>query len=62
MNDKHFSRTVNLVLIMNESFGQSFNNKWKNIEYNFNNHSNNCTLNVYIENPVINCDFIIEFN
>ena len=24
------------------------NNKWKNIEYDFSGHSNNCTLNIYI--------------
>ena len=47
---------------MSESFGQLFNNKWRNIEYNFNDHSNNCTLNVYVANPVINCDLIIELN
>ena len=30
------------------------NNKWKNIEYDFSGHSNNCTLDVKIGNPVIN--------
>ena len=54
MNDKHFSSTNNLVLIMSESFRQLFSNKWKNIQYDFSGHFNNCTLNVYIANPVIN--------
>lgn len=32
------------------------NNKWKNTEYDFNGHSNNCSLNVNIGNPVIDHD------
>ena len=28
-------------------------NKWKNIEYDFSDHSNNCTLNVRVINVVI---------
>ena len=27
--------------------------KWKNIEYDFSGHSNNCTLNVLVNNIVI---------
>ena len=38
-----------------KSIGQFImaNNKWKNIQYDFNGNFNNCTLNVNIENPVI---------
>ena len=44
-----------------KSIGQFIlaNNKWKNIVYDFNGHSNNCTLNVFIENPVVN--FILSY-
>ena len=28
-------------------------NKWKNIEYDFNGHSNNCILNIHVDNVVI---------
>ena len=52
MNDKHFSSTNNLVLIMSESFRQLFSNKWKNIQYDFNHNSNNYSLNVNIGAPV----------
>ena len=46
----------NLILIMSESISQFIpdNNKWKNIEYDFSGHSNNCTLNVHIYYLVIN--------
>lgn len=33
------------------------NNNWENIEYDLNGHSNNCTLNVNIANPVIDHEF-----
>ena len=37
-----------------KSIGQLIlaNNKWKNIEYDFSGHSNNCTLNVQVGDPV----------
>ena len=28
-------------------------NKWKNIEYDFSGHSNNCTLNIHVDNVVM---------
>ena len=39
-----------------KSIGQFIidNNKWRNIQYDFNGNSSNCTLNVNIENPVMN--------
>ena len=37
-------------------------NKWKNIEYDFSGHSNNCTLNVQVENLVIDYKVKLNFN
>ena len=37
-------------------------NKWKNIEYDFSGHSNNCTLNVQVENLVIDYKVKSNFN
>ena len=36
--------------------------KWKNIEYDFSGHSNNCTLNVQVENLVIDYKVKLKFN
>ena len=51
----------NLFLIMGESIIQFIlaNVKWKNIEYDFSDHSNNCTLNVNIRYLVINNYFML---
>ena len=35
-------------------------NKWKNIQYDFSGHSNNCTWNVQVHNIVI--DYEIKLN
>ena len=35
-------------------------NKWKNIEYDFNGHSNNCTWNIQVYKMVI--DYEIKLN
>ena len=37
-------------------------NKWKNIEYDFSGHSNNCTLNVQVDNLVIDYEIKLNFN
>ena len=37
-------------------------NKWKNIEYDFSGHSNNCTLNVQVYNVVIYYEINSNFN
>ena len=36
-------------------------NKWKNIEYDFNSKSNNCSLNVNVGHPVKIISIIICF-
>ena len=36
--------------------------KWKNIEYDFSGHSNNCTLNVHVSNVVIYYKVKLHFN
>ena len=38
----------------------SIHHKWKNIEYDFSGHSNNCTLNVFILCVVI--DYEVKFD
>ena len=42
--------TMNKVITMSESIREFMltSNKWKNIEYDFSSHSNNCTLNIDI--------------
>ena len=37
-------------------------NKWKNIQYDFSDHSNNCTLNVLVNNVVIYYEIKLNFN
>ena len=37
-------------------------NKWKNIEYDFSGHSNNCTLNVRVSNVVNYYNVKLNFN
>ena len=45
---------ANILIMSMESIGKFILNinKWKNIQYYFNNKSNNCTLNIDIGNPV----------
>ena len=52
---------INTLIMSVKSIDQSIlsNIKWKNIEYDFSGHLNNCTLNVHIYYLVINNYFML---